>query len=1496
MAMRVRLYRAAHGPDIFRLEICECVYTWSCNLCVAASTSSRKKGMDIRTFRSFQVREKQHPEVFDSSSSECLGKVQEQSGLSHPHLNVFGLFGGRCLFSVRVDSEPVCSLAAERPLGFSYGAYQSEAAKVVKRPKWMVARICSSNSQSLLTTGSQHRYGGPRLIHDLESFCANGQLNNALDVLLRLDEQELMLSMATYGSILKVCAKKKALPQAKQVHAILIKHGLDSTRFLGEYMVSTLVHCGDLEGAIQVFLKLSCRTAFSWTALIFGYAMAGHAQKTLQMYRCMQEEGLAPNKYTFTSLLRACGNLSDLDSARYFHAEAIKYCCASSLSVVRSLIDMYAKCKSIVDARYVFDVFSGRDVVSWNLMLASYVQQGQAESALVLHAQMVEQRLSPNDRTFVSLIQACGILADKDDADQVTKLEYLKKGREIHDDARRRGFDDDVFVGSALVSMYSKCGSIADARNVFDGLSRKNVVSWTAMLASYVQQVDAERVLELYKQMLEAGISPNDRTYVCAIQACGMLAENETGTVLDGAALKQTSLMKGKAVHAGSWRTGYDTNSFVSSILISMYGKCGSIVDAEIAFASLPECNVVVYNAMLAAYALQAQARMTFDLYEQMWIAGLRPDFRTISVMLQACSQIAEDEPPSADSQAIKTRSLGMGKTLHAAAWKMGFESHVLVGSSLITMYAKSRSLEDAKHVFYQLSRSGVGEWNSMLAAYTTLGQMQDSLQLFEEMQEGGISPNEQTFVTVLQACGMLAEKDKDDSASAQRNKFDALGKGRILHTGAWRKGFNSTVLVGNSLISMYGRCGSSLDARNVFDKLFQHDAVSWNAMLTTYVKQGEAVKALQMYEQMSVQGWSPDLRTFVSVLQACSVLADKEDSVHIDGVSVKVRAMEMGKAIHAVIGRRDSKLDIFLGSALVSMYGKCGSFVDSELVFGELLHQNVVTWNAMLAAYVQLGQAEKAMMLYTQMLRKGFCPTERTFVLVLQACAYAAQKQTDLGVGGLVATNISFEDDIFTHANAQGSTSEVNASVSSTLIDMYRKSESSTDAQNALNGVCEQSEAPSTAMLPAYAEHSQVSNVLQMYCHSSQTRPVVQSFPGTFLACVTPVEKGDGVVQGGYAQVKSLGMIRTIHLDALRKGYNSDPFIASTLINAYRKCGSIYDAQMVFDGLSGGNVVTWTAMLVALVQEDQSEKAMQLYRKMQVEGVEPDNVTIVCILQACGKTGSLDLCRQVHHTVASSNTNLSPLLANTLIHAYGRCASMADAQIVFESLPQPDVMSWTALIAGYARQGNVAACLHMYQEMQRMGTKPDGVTFLSILAACCHAGLVARGVEYFDSMNRDYDITPNIEHYSSMVDLLGRAGDFTRVEHLLSTMPMKPNLAIWSSLLGACRKHGKIALGEQAFDGAVSLEPKHASAYVLMSNIYSDAGLWHLANEVKEMRHKERAWKEPGQTWIQYEDSIHTFVVGDRNIPQHQFMHGILNEIGSRVPRLLARALYADE
>jgi pentatricopeptide repeat protein len=298
----------------------------------------------------------------------------------------------------------------------------------------------------------------------------------------------------------------------------------------------------------------------------------------------------------------------------------------------------------------------------------------------------------------------------------------------------------------------------------------------------------------------------------------------------------------------------------------------------------------------------------------------------------------------------------------------------------------------------------------------------------------------------------------------------------------------------------------------------------------------------------------------------------------------------------------------------------------------------------------------------------------------------------------------------------------------------------------------------------------------------------------------------------------KALEIGQALQADVEKKGYASDARVATALIGMHGKCGAIPNAERVFNGAFDRDLVAWNAMLSVYVEGSQGEKAMALYREMrEAKNVGIDEVTLLCSLRACEDTGCLDACRELHFVATASGWEKLISVAATLIHTYTSCAGILEADMLNDMLAEHDLVSWTALLASHGARSDDSS---IFEESKLQGIVPDEVMFTSLLAAFSHAGLVARALGYFESMVREYGITPQLKQYGAVIDLLGRAGDLRRAESLLRNMPIRPDLAILGFLLGACATHGDVQLAKQAFDFALMLEPHRANAYVFMSNM----------------------------------------------------------------------------
>jgi pentatricopeptide repeat protein len=761
----------------------------------------------------------------------------------------------------------------------------------------------------------------------------------------------------------------------------------------------------------------------------------------------------------------------------------------------------------------------------------------------------------------------------------------------------------------------------AEVAAMAPGTVQLNRFSWNRKLQKHVKDGHPEMALQSFKEMQrEGGISPDKFTFVQVLNACASLR----------------ALEDGRGAHKQIIQNGCELDKFVASSLVDMYAKCGSLPDAVRVFNKMPSHNVVSWNIIISGHVKCGQGEKALELFQQMQWEGLLPDPVTFVAVLNACASV---------------RALEEGRRVHEHIIQYGFESNRFVGGSLVDMYAKCGSMEDAVRVFDKMPTRDVVSWNVIIAGHVKSGQAHEALDLFRQMQREDLQPDPVTFVGVLNACASVG----------------ALEEGRHAHEHIIRCGCESNKFVVNSLVDMYAKCGRLEDATRVFSKMPLHDVVSWNVIIAGHVTCGQGQKALELFQQMQQEGVQPDCITFVALLNACA----------------SVMALGEGKRVHEQITQSPYESNLIVGNSLVDMYAKCGSMEDAVRVFEKMPLRDVVSWNVIISGYVKCGQEREALELFQQMQQEGLQPDSVTFVAVLNACALV------------------------------------------------------------------------------------------------------------------------GALKEG----------RRAHEHIIECGCELNKFVGSSLIDMYAKCGSLDDALRVFNNMPlHDDVISWNALISGYVKGGQGQKALELFQQMRKGGLQPDSVTFVALLNACASVGALEEGRCVHEHIIQYGSESNKFVGSSLVDMYAKCGSMADAWRVFSEMPSRDVVSWTAMLQGFAMHGHGDEALEHFEHMCEEGIEVHSVAFICLLSACSHAGLVDEGLGYFDSMGSVYGICATAEHYTCIVDLLGRAGRLQEAEDMIHAMPYKLSAPVWKALLSACRIHGNVEMGERITEQVLKLDPDNAS------------------------------------------------------------------------------------
>lgn len=523
-----------------------------------------------------------------------------------------------------------------------------------------------------------------------------------------------------------------------------------------------------------------------------------------------------------------------------------------------------------------------------------------------------------------------------------------------------------------------------------------------------------------------------------------------------------------------------------------------------------------------------------------------------------------------------------------------------------------------------------------------------------------------------------------------------------------------------------------------MFDRMPERDLVSWNTIVAGLAQNGFAELALDLVTRMHEEGRRGDFITIVSILPAVA----------------NVGSLRIGKAVHGYAMRAGFDSIVNVSTALVDMYAKCGRVETARLVFDGMKSRNVVSWNSMIAAYVEGGNPEEAMRIFQKMLDQGVEPTNVTIMEALHACA-------DLG-------------------------------------DLKR---------------------------------------------------------GIFVHKL---------------------------LDQLKLG--TDVSMTNSLISMYSKCKKVDIAADIFSKLQGKTLVSWNAMILGYAQNGRVNEALNYFCKMRSKNIKPDSFTMVSVIPALAELSVIRHAKWIHALVIRSCFEKNVFVMTALIDMYAKCGAVGTARALFDMMNERHVTTWNVMIDGYGTHGLGKAAVELFNKMLEGPTKPNDITFLCAISACSHSGLVEEGIHYFASMKKDYGIEPVMDHYGAMVDLLGRAGRLNEAWDFIQKMPIEPGITVFGAMLGACKIHKNVELGEKAANRLFELDPDEGGYHVLLANIYAAASLWDKLAKVRTIMEKKGLQKTPGCSLVELKNEVHSFYSGSTSHPQskriYTFLETLIDEI----------------
>ncbi|KAI3864445.1 hypothetical protein MKW92_043733 [Papaver armeniacum] len=543
---------------------------------------------------------------------------------------------------------------------------------------------------------------------------------------------------------------------------------------------------------------------------------------------------------------------------------------------------------------------------------------------------------------------------------------------------------------------------------------------------------------------------------------------------------------------------------------------------------------------------------------------------------------------------------------------------------------------------------------------------------------------------------------------------------------------------------------------------------------------------------------------------------------------------------------------NVFSYNAIISAYTKESQMQIAHNLFDEIPQPDLVSWNTLISGYADSGEGRPALSLLGRMREMGIDMDGFTLSGVIKACS------EDVG--------------LIMQIHCFGITAGLNCfvSVGNSLLTYYGKNGFLMEAKQIFDEMGFIKDVVSwNSMVVAYGQHREGSKALGLFQEMVHRGFTLDMFTlASVLTAFTCVKDLSGGVQ--------------FHAQLIKSGFYQNSHVGSGLIDLYWKCRCGSDATKMFKEILRPDLVMWNTMISGYSQSEEfPEEAVDCFRQVLRVGYLPDDCSFVCAISACSDLSSPSLGRQMHSLVVKSNIPKNKIsVNNALIAMYSKCASLQDARRVFEEMSEHNNVSFNSIIAGYAQHGHGTESLLLFQRMLEAEVAPTSITFISVLSACAHTRKVEEGQYYFNLMKEKFGIEPLTQHYSCMIDLLGRAGKLNEAEKLVDAMPFDPGSIGWAALLGACRTHGNVELGVKAANNLIQLEPDNAAPYIMLANIYGTVGKWEEYAEVRKKMRDKRVQKSPGRSWIEVNRVFHTFVAEDSSHTQIREIHKFLEEM----------------
>ncbi|KAK8930817.1 Pentatricopeptide repeat-containing protein [Platanthera zijinensis] len=537
---------------------------------------------------------------------------------------------------------------------------------------------------------------------------------------------------------------------------------------------------------------------------------------------------------------------------------------------------------------------------------------------------------------------------------------------------------------------------------------------------------------------------------------------------------------------------------------------------------------------------------------------------------------------------------------------------------------------------------------------------------------------------------------------------------------------------------------------------------------------------------------------------------------------STRSFSFPFGLQIHSRIFKSGLDSDRFVGNSLLSFYYKLSPDISAtRKVFDALPVKDVISWTSIISAYVRAGQPAESLRIFIAMSDFDVEPNAFTLSSAVKACA----ELENLGLGRCFHGMVMI----------RGFCS--NQVISSSLVDMYARNSVVDDAHNVFVEIPEPDAICWTSMISAFTQNDRFREAASFF------HAMLQGFPG-----LVPDEFLLGTISCALGNLRRAKQGREVHAKVIVVGLSGRVVVESSILDMYAKCGLLVDSRRVFDRMPGKNAFSWCALLSGYCQHGNHAEVLDLFRKMDADD---DQYSFSTVLRACAGLSAVARGKELHCRFLRTRGGRNVVIESALVDLYAKCGLVSYADRVFAGSTTKNLITWNAMIGGFAQNGEAGRAIEVFDKMIQLGTRPDYVTYVAVLFACSHAGMVEDGKRHFRSMKEDYGIRAGIEHYNCMVDLLSRAGKLEEAENLVMDSAYRDDSSLWAAILGACAAHSSPELAERAAKKMIELEPGYHLSYVLLGNVYKMVGRWNDAVEIRKLMRKRGLRKEAGRSWI---------------------------------------------